>query len=134
MPFQPLKKKTLLMPSGPQADPDRKHLWVILTDACLMEAHLLVSICTLRADRFHDPACILNPGDHRRIKDPSWVEYRRSRTMHSYALVNGASAWLYHPDDPISDPVFERICEGLLTSEHTPIRFKRYFDNTGRAF
>jgi hypothetical protein len=30
--FVPFKRATLLVPSGPANDPDRKHLFVLLTD------------------------------------------------------------------------------------------------------
>ena len=51
MPFQPSKKATLLMPSGPPDDPDRLHLWIVLTDPCAdHEANLVVNVCTLRDD------------------------------------------------------------------------------------
>lgn len=30
--FLPLKRATLLIPSGPQGDPHRKHLFILLTD------------------------------------------------------------------------------------------------------
>jgi hypothetical protein len=113
MPFKPEKKATLLMPSGPLDDPERRHLWIILTDPCPRDAHLLVSASTLRENRFHDPSCIIEPGEHKRIKARSWIEYRRCRAELSTALVNGEASWLYHPAEPVSDELLERICDGL---------------------
>lgn len=135
MPFQPLKKATLLMPSGPPDDPDRLHLWVILTDPCAAhDANLVVDICTLRDGRFHDPACLIQQGEHRRIKHTSWVGYHRCKAVHSSTLKKGAAAWLYHPDEPVSDVLFDRICAGILDSDHTAVRMRRYFEGKGLAF
>ncbi len=99
MTFKPQKKATLLMPSGPPDDPERRHLWVILTDSCQHEANLLVNVSTLRDGRFHDPACILEPGEHKRITVRSWIEYRRAKAVYSSALIKGEAAWLYPPAD-----------------------------------
>jgi hypothetical protein len=134
MPFNPTKKATLRMPSGPPADPDRLHLWILLTDICPAGAHLLVSTSTLKEGRFHDPCCIIEPGEHRRIKLRSWIEYRRCKVILSTSLINGEAAWLYHADDLVTDGLFERICAGLMDSEHTAIRNKRYFEGKGPAF
>ena len=135
MPFQPLKKATLLMPSGPPDDPDRLHLWIILTDPCAAhEANLVVNVCTLHDGRFHDPACLIERDEHRRVKHTSWVDYHRSKAVHSTALQKGVSAWLYHPDEPVSDALFNRICAGLLESDHTSVRMRRYFEGKGPAF
>lgn len=134
MPFRPEKKTTLLMPSGPANDPSRKHLWIILTDPCPMNAHLLVNVTTVHEGHFHDPACVLKAGDHRRIKHPSWMEYRRCRVELTSALEKGHAAWYYHADEPVSDDVLKRICDGLLNSEHTPGRIRNYFLGKGPAY
>lgn len=134
MTFKPQKKATLLMPSGPPGDLERKHLWIILTDPCQDEAHLLVNASTVRDNRFYDPTCILEAGEHRRITARSWIEYRRAKAVRSSALIKGEAAWLYHPAEPVSDEVFDRVCKGLLESEFTPIRMKKYFNGNGSAF
>jgi hypothetical protein len=134
MTFQPLKKATLLMPSGPRDDPERLHLWVVLTDPCALEANIIVSLCTLHQDRYHDPSCVLEAGEHRRIKVRSWANYRLARAVHSNNLVKGEAAWLYRIDAPVSDAVYERLCAGLLASEHTAIRLRRYFEGKAAAF
>jgi hypothetical protein len=122
------------MPSGPLADPERKHLWVVLTDPCPQQSNLLVSICSLRPDRFHDPACVIEAGEHPRISHKSWVEYRRSHIARAGALVNGEKAWLYKQDAPVCDELFERITTGLLRSDHVPERVKRYYLGVGPAY
>lgn len=134
MTFHPLKRATLLMPSGPPGDPERLHLWVILTDPCPLEANLIVSISTLRDDRFHDPSCILEAGEHRRITAKSWANYRLGRAIHSRVLIKGEAAWYYRMDAPVSDAVYDKLCAGLLQSEHTAQRLRRYFEGKVAAF
>ena len=134
MTFRPQKKATLLMPSGPPDDPERRHLWIILTDPCQDEANLIVNVTTFRDGRFHDPTCVMEVGEHKRVTVRSWIEYRRARAIHSAALVKGEAAWLYHPAEPATDALFERICKGLLDSDFTPIRIKHYFNGDGSAF
>jgi hypothetical protein len=134
MTFHPTKKATLRMPSGPADDPDRLHLWVILTDTCQDGANLLVSISSVKDGQFHDDSCIIQPGEHRRIIKPSWVEYRRCRVELSAALVRGEAAWLYHREVPVTDELFERMCAGLLTSDFAAPRYIKYFNGIGRAF
>jgi hypothetical protein len=134
MAFQPIRKATLLMPSGPASDPERLHLWIVLTDPCPMEANLIVSVSSIKEGIYHDPSCVIEAGEHRRIKIPSYVEYRRARTIHSAALVAGERAWLYHADEPITDDLFKRICDGLEQTEHIAPRLRRYFLGNGSAF
>ncbi len=76
--FVPFKRATLLIPSGPVNDPDRKHLFVLLTDP--IEAPdfngkqvLLVNIASVPKSLPYDSTCILQPGVHRFIKHESYV-------------------------------------------------------------
>ena len=66
--FLPLRRATLLIPSGPRTDPNRKHLFILLTDPTVDAAGrsfvLMVSLSTVRAGVPHDPTCILYAGDH----------------------------------------------------------------------
>jgi hypothetical protein len=134
MPFLPQKKATLLIPSGPRHDPERKHLWIILTDQCPLNAHLIVSVCTIRIGEYHDPSCVIEAGEHPRIKEKSYVLYRLARAERHNTLINGEAAWLYQKDETVSDALFERVCAGVAASEHIPIRMLRYFNGRGSAF
>jgi hypothetical protein len=134
MSFQPSKKMTLLMPSGPAADPDRLHLWIVLTDPCPDGANLLVNVSSVKPGQFHDATCTITAGLHPRIKLTSWVEYRRARAIHTEALVKGANAWLYRISTPISDELHTRICQGFMESEHSVPRLRRYLAGEGPAF
>ena len=74
----PYRRGTILVPSGPVHDPDKKHLFVVLTDPCPTAGDvLMVNVSTIRHG--HDPACKLFAGDHPFIRRDSFVEYVRAR-------------------------------------------------------
>lgn len=67
------KRGTLLIPSGPSHDPDRKHLHVVCNDAREDGTHLLVSISSWRSNG--DPTCQLQSHEHDFLDRLSFVEY-----------------------------------------------------------
>jgi hypothetical protein len=78
--FVPFKRATLLIPSGPANDADRKHLFVLLTDhieaSGFEEKHaLLVNIASVPNGLPYDSTCILKPGEHRFIKHESYSTF-----------------------------------------------------------
>lgn len=78
--FIPVERATLLICSGPPNDPNRKHLFIILTNpicinGCTEKSVLLVSICSVSNDRYYDKTCLLSIGDHEFIKHESYINY-----------------------------------------------------------
>ncbi len=72
------------MRSGPDHDPDRMHLFVVLTDPLCnfddgIRKVLLVSLSSIHDDLYHDSACILEPGEHPFVKRDSYVVYQKAR-------------------------------------------------------
>lgn len=122
------KKFTLLIPSGPAHDHERKHLFIILTNPCDQGKQLLVSISSYRDDDTCDETCILNPGDHEFIRRKSFVVYRRCQITETAALLRGLRDGKLVPREPMDADIFEDICEGLLSSIFTPKRFIDYFE------
>ena len=67
--FVPFRRATLLIPTGAAHDPDRKHLFIVLTDPAQVldfdDKHsLLVGVYSINPDSHYDPACELYAGDH----------------------------------------------------------------------
>jgi len=123
------KKKTILIPSGPSHDPDRKHLFCILTDASHHNQHLLVPICSVKPGKFYDPTCVILPGAHSFIKKDSYVEYRLMEirpTKHICKLVDG-NEWTEKED--FNEDLHNRICEGIRTSKFTPRWAKDHYES-----
>lgn len=79
--FVPVKRATLLVPSGPEQDPNRKHLFILLTDPQPPDqSMLLVGVASIYNDIPHDSTCYLYPGDHPFIRRKSYVYYARARS------------------------------------------------------
>jgi hypothetical protein len=131
-PFLPYRKATFLIPSGPPHDPDRKHLFVILTDPQEDSDVLLVSLSSLRPALPHDPTCILVAGDHPFVRHDSFVFYRLARIVPVAALRRRVRDGTFIPREPMREEVFSRICQGLLASPHTTPKIKRFYRATSR--
>ena len=126
--FLPNRKASILVPSGPAHDPDRKHLFIVLSDPVTDEkVVLLVSISSVKPDRWNDDSCLLYPGDHPFIKKNSFVDYSSARIEPGDKLLRGVKAGKLIPQDPVSDDVFERICAGVMASKRTPRNIKQFF-------
>lgn len=129
--FLPLKRATLLIPSGPQGDQDRKHLFILLTDRHADEAGkncvLMVSLSTVRPSMPHDPTCILYAGDHPFVKHDSYVVYQKARLEETDKVVRGVKNGQLVAQDPMDGVVFARVCKGLEDSRLTPSKLLTFY-------
>lgn len=130
--FLPLRRATLLIPSGPEGDLSKKHLFVLLTDPCPEvdggeKSVLLVSLSTVRDKIPHDGSCLLHPGDHPFVKTISYVVYQRARIETANKLLEGVKQGLLVPQDSIDPGVFARICRGLEKSRLSPPKFLNFY-------
>lgn len=129
--FLPLKRATLLIPSGPQGDQHRKHLFVLLTDPNDNEfgekSVLIVSLSTVKPKLPHDSTCILHPGDHRFVKHKSYVVYQKARLELVEKICRGVKNGQLIPHGPMDSNVFARICQGLMASRLTPRKLLDFY-------
>lgn len=115
--FFVVRRATLLIPSGPPDDPNRKHLFACLTDPLGPGRDtLLVSISTLRRGEPHDPTCRLFPGDHPFVRWESYVNYRFARIEPAPKIERGVQQGLFIPQQALDGAIFARICHGLTES------------------
>ena len=115
--FLPFPKATVLVASGPDHDPDRKHLFVLLTHGLgEQEEVLLVSLSSIVNGVPHDPSCVLQPGDHPFVKRPTSIRYDKPRYLPRKSLLAAVKQGVFVPHDPVSDQLYDRICAGLLAS------------------
>lgn len=136
--FLPLKRATLLVPSGPGSDPDRKHLFILLTDPANdgsgVKAVLMVSLSSIKQGLPYDASCILYPGDHPFVKRESFVVYQKARIEVADKVLRGVKDGKLVPQDPMDSALFARICKGLEDSLLTPPKLLRfYLAATGRS-
>jgi len=130
--FVPFKRATLLIPSGPTTDPDRKHLFVLLTDPVEAPGFeekqvLLVNIASVPNSVYFDSTCVLKPGVHRFIKHESYVYYAKARIEAANALLRGVKSGQLIPHEIMAQAVVQRICDGLQQSSHTTPRILRFY-------
>ena len=126
--WQAAAGQTLLVPSGPGL-----HLFfVILGPVVLAEYGLspqlaMVSATTLRDGIPHDPACVLQPGEHAFIQHRSYVAYRYMRIDASRHVEKMVGAAIWKPHDACSPELLQRIVAGVCRSRLTPREYQRIF-------
>lgn len=130
--FVPFKRATLLIPSGPANDADRKHLFVLLTESIEASGFdgkqvLLVNSASVPNGFSFDTTCILNPGEHRFIKHESHVYYAKARIEAANALLRGVKSGQLIPHEIMDHALVKRICDGLQQSPHTTPRILRFY-------
>lgn len=129
--FVPFRRATLLIPSGPQHNPDQKHLFILLTDPVQDTAGskdvLLVGISSVKPEIPHDPTCLLYPGDHSFIVRKSYVNYRMARIEDAQKLINGVKQNLLLQKEILAGDIFARVCNGLTESRHTTPRILEFY-------
>jgi hypothetical protein len=130
--FVPYRRATLLIPSGPAHDPERKHLFIVLTDPAQVAGFdakhsLLVGVSSVQADIPHDPACILHAGDHSFIRHRSFVQYAYSRILPSQGIFNGVKKGILVPKELLDDALFAHVCKGLFESRFTAPKMVSFY-------
>ena len=80
MRWVPVRRATLLIPSGPASDPTRKHLHIVLNDPYPDPTGtpkvLVVSVSSIPPNNIYDPSCTIFPGEHPFVVVPSYVSYQ----------------------------------------------------------
>lgn len=124
MVYDPARCDTLLIPSGPSGE----HLFAITTDACNEANHLLLNVSTIREGSFHDPACIVNVGDHPFITSQSYVVYRSGQIQKAERLTLMVDGWVYKKHQPACDALVKKMLDGVTVSRFTPKFIISYLD------
>lgn len=131
--FHPVRRATLLFPSGPRHDPDKLHLHILLTDPLEnplnsnMVSTLFVGISSVQPNIPHDPTCLLHAGDHEFITHDSFIFYADARIVEVAKLVNGVSQGVFIAKPLMNATITDAICNGVLTSPHTPVKAQRFY-------
>jgi len=120
------KAGTLLIPSGPSHDPNRKHLHVICNDTDEDGLNLIVPVASWTND-LCDATCILWPHDHDFVRRKSWVVYRNCSIVSATSLENGISEKIIAIHADMNAAAFLRVRNGVCRSSSTSRKVKRYF-------
>lgn len=134
--FLPYERATLLVTSGPENDPERKHMFIVLTDPIKLtdstnKQVLMVPLSSSRPNiPYYDPACILQIGDHPFIKHESFIFYREARIEDANKLLKGVAKGDFLQKDCIDQEVFDRITKGLYQTEHLPPKYLIFYEQS----
>jgi hypothetical protein len=116
--FIPRKSFCLHIPNtGPDRDPGRGHLYIILSDACKEGNHLLVPVCSAFVKC--DKTCLLGKGDHDFIKHDSYVAYNLMRIYGSSHLTTQVNSKTISYEGMMDEKIFARVHEGVRTSRNS---------------
>lgn len=118
---------TLLIPSGPSHDPDRKHLHVVCNDTDDDGNNLIVPVASW-TNNLCDDTCILLPHEHDFVRHKSWVVYRNCTIVEALGLERGIVEKKIAPHADMNAAAFLRVRNGVCRSKHTPRKIKRYFE------
>lgn len=132
MSYVPKIGGTLLIPSGPSHDPDRKHLFVVCSKECAGGNFVLVPISSW-VNNLCDPTCKIDVGDHPFINRKSYAFYRNARVEAGYTLVEGVAKNVFIPHNDVSEQLLNRIREGVTESINTKRKIKRIFQTEHNA-
>ncbi|HEY59908.1 MAG TPA: hypothetical protein G4N92_04375 [Anaerolineae bacterium] len=95
----------------------KAHLFVVILDAKLdHDKTILIPMDKVPVRGFHDSTTELNSGDHDFVDVPTYMNYY-------YGIIRDKK-WIdgkgRKREPPINKIIFQRICDGILKSEHTP--------------
>ncbi len=131
--FLPVRRATLLIPSGTASEPNKKHLFILLTDpVSILETGekqiLMVSMSTLKPQFPHDPTCFLYPSDHPFIKHKSYISYGQARIEVAQKFIKDVNNGIFIPQGAIDSGIFARICDGLTQSRFTAPKVLAFYE------
>ena len=115
--------------TGPAVDPDKAHLFVILTNTSPVGENLLVPICRVpgRVNPKYELTCVLHAGDHPFLKAESFVSYYFLQTFAAVFLSARVEKKIFVPKEPIDAKILARICEGVEKSDLAPPRMQTFY-------
>lgn len=123
--FIPRKTFCLHIPNtGPDRDPQRGHLFVILNDACEKGLHLLVPICGARPRC--DQTCLLGKGDHKFLYKDSFVAYNLMDLYSSSDIRKRVDDKIITYEGVMDEKIFARVHEGVRLSRYTARKHRAY--------
>lgn len=121
MSYEPYRKAGILIPFN-----EVHHLFAVMNNKCSGNLCLTIMITSIKEGKYHDPACVLNVGDHPFIDRPSYLLYRMAETLNAGKISRLVGNNYYIPKDNFPNDTFARITAGIYSSDDTPQRIARY--------
>ena len=83
-------------------------------------------VSSIKDNRIHDAACVLDDGDHPYVDRPSYMVYRMAETMQAARISKMVELKYYEQRVNMDPAIFDKICAGLFASEETKLRIIKY--------
>lgn len=116
---------TILIPSGPPDDPNRRHLHIVVARKSGPPIQILmVSICSIVAE-YQDPTTTFVGGEHPFIKHPSYTRYSAARVDHEADIQRGIDGGQFDLHTACSQEMLDNVIGGF---DHS--RFAKPFTTT----
>jgi|1185.fasta_scaffold1004637_1 hypothetical protein len=124
-PYSVKRGSSLWIPSGPPNDPNRGHLFIVLTDPSTNNNILAVPVNSLT--KRSDPTCKLGKGDHPRIHHASFAAYYHTQIYSVSVLEDQVGKKIIHDTGIVDEKVFAQICAGVEDSRECIPAHKAYY-------
>ena len=116
---------TILIPSGPRNDPDRKHLHVVVARRSGPPVQILmVSVSSIRNQKYDDTT-VLDGDEHPFLKRRSYIRYQVARVEPEVVIERGIQTGLFTLREQFDGAALLRIRDGFRCS-----RFAKPFART----
>lgn len=123
--FLPCRRATILVPSGPDHDPDRLHLHVLVCASS--QTWLLVGICSIYPKFRHDSTTELAAGEHPFIVRPSYVSYRNAALAEQTKIIDAVNRGDFVAREAFAPDTFNRICSGFEFSRFCAPKIREFY-------
>lgn len=127
-----VRRATLLIPSGPDRDPSRKHLFIVLNnpfpDATQAFKVLVVSVSSIPESNLYDPSCTLFPSEHPFIVKHSYVAFNTLALVDPRDLEQKVKAGTFIAKPMLDEKFLAYVIVGLKDSPFVEPRFIQYFE------
>lgn len=130
MPWIAARKATLLIPSGPNHDPDRKHLHIVVTDPNGSGDVLVVCVVSIPPTNIYDSSCTFFPGEHPFIVKDSYIAFGFSRVVQASLLEAKVAAGDYIAKADLDEKRFADVVVGLADSPFTTPKILKFYQAT----
>lgn len=108
---------TFLVPSGPR---NLDHLFIVCSGPSAPPDHrLIVSISSIKEDKFNDPTYELEVGAHEFVTRPSFVAYRHAEQRTSGHIEGCILSGAFTARADLDAKVLERVMSGFHKSDFT---------------
>ena len=108
---------TVLIPSGPEHDPNRMHLHIVVARKTGPPAQVLLAcVCSILEGQHHDETTILTVSEHTFLRHSSYIKYRASRIESEARIERGINDGSFLLRDDCDEQLLTRIQDGFYSS------------------